>query len=74
MMNNGNNLLNLYNQMRPDPVSFLARRFNIPQGLNVNDPNAIIQHLLNTGQVTQEQLNNANSMRNNPLIQRLFNK
>ena len=38
-------------------LSMLSSRFNIPQGMN--DPNAILQHLLNTGQVSQEQLNNA---------------
>lgn len=38
-------------------MSMLNSRFNIPPGMN--DPNAILQHLLNTGQVSQEQLNKA---------------
>ncbi len=45
-------------------------RYNIPQGMN--DPNAIIQHLLNTGQVSQAQVNQIMQMRNNPQIQNLF--
>lgn len=49
----------------------LNLRFNIPQ--NLNNPNEIIQHLLNTGQVSQAQVNNLMQLRNNPQIQQLFN-
>lgn len=73
MTGNLNDMMNMYQQMRSNPQQFLARRFNIPQNVNLNDPNAITQHLMNTGQITQEQYNNANNMRNNPMIQRLFN-
>ena len=72
MIGNVNDILNMYQQMRANPMQFLSQRFNLPQDLN--DPNSIIQHLLNTGQVTQTQVNNANAMRNNPLIQRLIQK
>lgn len=65
-----NNIFDLYNQMMQNPIAFLSRRFNIPQ--NMNNPNDIIQHLLNTGQVSQEQVNNAMRMRNNPAIQALM--
>lgn len=73
MAGNFNDMMNLYQQLRSNPAQILMRKFNIPQNINLNDPNEITQHLLNTGQITQEQYNNANSMRNNPLIQRLFN-
>lgn len=46
-------------------------RYNIPQGMN--DPNAIIQHLLNTRQVSQAQVNQVMQLRNNPQVQSLFN-
>ena len=65
-----NNLFNLYNAFRANPMQMLMQRFNIPAGLN--DPNKIIQHLLNTGQVNQAHVNNAMNMRNNPMIQQLF--
>jgi hypothetical protein len=39
----------------------------------MNDPNEIIQHLLNSGQVSQAQVNQAMNMRNNPMIQQLIN-
>ena len=34
----------------------MRRRFNVPQNI-MNDPDAITQHLLSTGQITQEQVN-----------------
>jgi hypothetical protein len=73
MAGNLNDLMNMYQQLRSNPMQLLARRFNIPQNINLNDPNEITQHLLNTGQITQEQYNNANSMRSNPIIQKMFN-
>lgn len=73
MAGNINDLMNMYQQLRSNPAQLLARRFNIPQNINLSDPNEITQHLLNTGQITQEQYNNANSMRSNPIIQKMFN-
>lgn len=70
MLNNINDIMNLYNQMKQNPIQLLSRKFNIPS--NVNSPNDIIQHLLNTGQVTQSQVNQAMNMRNNPMVQRLM--
>ena len=72
MMNNLNDMMNLYQQMKSNPTEFLSRRFNLPQ--NTNDPNDIIQHLLNTGQVSQNQVNQAMGMRNNPIVQRLLGR
>ena len=60
MLGNMNEIMNMYQQIKANPVQFLSKRFNIPQ--NMNDPNAIIQHLLNSGQVTQDQVNQAMQM------------
>lgn len=57
-----NNFQGMYQQFMQNPMSMLSRRFNIPQGLN--DPNQIIQHLINTGQVSQDQVNYAMQMKN----------
>ena len=73
-MNNINQIMNMYQQLRSNPMQLLARRFNLPQGININNPNDIIQHLLNTGQVTQQQVNNVMGMQNNPIIQQLIQK
>lgn len=72
MAGNINDMLNLYQQFRANPMQMLSQRFNIPQ--NVNNPNDIVQHLLNTGQVTQNQVNNVMNMRNSPLVQKLMGK
>ena len=48
--------------LKQNPVQFLMqRKFNIPQDIT-NDPNAIIQHLMRTGQVSQQQYNKAMQM------------
>ena len=70
MVGDLNDLTNLYQQMQQNPIQFLSRRFNIPQ--NLNNPNDIIQYLLNSGQVTQSQVNNAMNMRNNPLLNKII--
>lgn len=73
-MSNINDIVNLYQQMRSNPMQLLSRKFNIPQNVNQTDPNEILQYLLNTGQVTQSQVNQAMAMKNNPLLQRLMNR
>jgi len=66
-----NNMINMLTQLKNNPVGLLSQRYNIPQGMN--NPNDIIQHLLNTGQVSQQQVNQAMQMKNNPMIQMLMN-
>lgn len=56
-----NNMYQLLQQLRSNPMQMLSKRFNIPQ--NINTPQDIIQHLLNTGQVSQEDVNRAMEMR-----------
>lgn len=57
-----NNILGMLQQLQSNPMAMLSQRFKIPQDLNVNDPDAIIQHLMNTGQVSQQAYNNARNM------------
>lgn len=45
-------------QIQKNPMSILSQRFNIPDGVNVKDPNEIINHLVNSGQVKQSQIDN----------------
>ena len=70
MVNNINDMMDLYNRIRQNPVQVLSQRFNLPQ--NINSSQDIIQHLLNTGQVSQDQVNRAMQMQNNPMIRKLF--
>lgn len=60
MMNN--NMLGMLQQLQQNPMAMLSKKYNIPQGMNMNDPNEIIQHLMSTGQITQQAYNNARSM------------
>lgn len=66
-----NTLLYMYQQLRQNPMQLLSKRFNIPP--NLNDPQQIIQYLLNSGQVSQNQINQVMQIKNNPQIQQLFN-
>lgn len=54
-------IMSMLPQLRSNPVGFLKQYgFNIPE--NVNNPNDIIQHLMNSGQINQAQYNQARQM------------
>jgi len=56
-----NEIFQMVNQIKTNPVQFLMqRKFNIPADLK--DPNAILNHLLQTGQVNQDAVNRAYQM------------
>ena len=53
-----NNPLAMLQQLKANPMQFLMqRRMNLPQGMT--DPHAILNHLMQTGQVSQDQVNRA---------------
>lgn len=57
-----NPFLSTLKALQNNPIQFLMqRKLNIPQNIS-NDPNAIIQHLMNTGQVSQDAYNRATQM------------
>jgi len=61
-MNGMMNMMKMFQQFKSNPMQMLSRRFNIPQG--VNDPNEILNHLVNTNQVSQDQINQISQMAN----------
>lgn len=63
-------LAQMYSQFMQNPMGMLSRRYNIPQ--NVQNPQDIIQHLLNSGQISQEQVNQAMQMKNDPQVRNMF--
>lgn len=65
-----NSMLSMIAQFRQNPMSVLSKRYNIPP--NLTDPNEILQYLLNTQQVSQDQVNRVMQMKNNPQIQQLL--
>ena len=64
MMNNpmmGMNPMQMVQQLKANPIQFLQRAgFNVPN--NLNDPNQIIQHLMNSGQISQQRYEQARRM------------
>lgn len=55
------NTMQMLQQLRQNPIQFLKNAgYNVPS--NMNDPNAITQYLMNSGQVSQEQYNRARQM------------
>ena len=52
-------IMQMVNQFKQNPMAMLSKRYNIPQNIDTSDPNAIIQHLLNTGQISQQSYNAA---------------
>lgn len=54
-----NNPMQMLQALKSNPVQFLMqRKFNIPANM-ASDPQAILNHLLQTGQVTQDAVNRA---------------
>lgn len=54
-------VMQMLSQLQQNPLGLLQRAgFNIPA--NINSPQQIIQHLTQTGQINQNQLNQAQQM------------
>ena len=64
MFGNLKDITDMYQRFRQNPIQLLNQRFNIPQNVDLSDPNAILQHLMNTGQVTQNQINQVMQVKN----------
>lgn len=61
---NGQNPMQMLTQLQANPLAMLKQAgFNVPT--NINNPQDIIQHLMNSGQITQKQLNDARQMAQN---------
>ena len=55
MMGMGN-MMQMMQQLKSNPMAFLQKRFNLPQNIG-NDPQSILNHLVSSGQVNQNQIN-----------------
>lgn len=62
MMNNMLNMAQMIQQLKTNPVKMLSKRFNLPENAPTN-PQDLLQYLLDSGQVSQQQINNAMQMR-----------
>lgn len=66
-----NNPISQLNAIKSNPAEFL-KRYGVNLPTNITSPEGIINHLLNSGQITQQQLNRAMQMRNNPMFKGMF--
>ena len=68
-------MMNMFNQFRGNPMQTLSQ-FGVPQ--NMNNPSQVIQYLMNSGKMSQQQYNQlqqmAGQMQNNPQYQQMFKK
>ena len=56
------NIFGILQQFKANPMQMLMqRRLNVPQQIS-GDPQAILNHLLQTGQISQNQVNQAYQM------------
>ena len=59
---NQNPVIGQFKNFMSNPMQFLmSRKINIPEQF-ANDPHGAVQHLLNSGQMSQTQLNNLTQM------------
>jgi hypothetical protein len=54
------NIFQMLTQIKSNPAAMLSQ-YGIPQDI-ANNPQAVVQHLMNTGRVSQDQYNRAVSM------------
>ena len=58
-----NQMMGMLGQLKANPLQFLMqRRLNIPQSVDMNNPQAILNALVSTGQISQDQINQAYQM------------
>ena len=61
MMGGGMNVMQLLVQFRQNPLAMLQRAgFSVPA--NISNPQQMIQHLMNSGQISQQQFDQARQM------------
>lgn len=74
-LNDMQSFINQFRQMATNPAQFVMRHYGIPQNI-ANDPDAIIQKMMQEGKITQEQYNRARQLapqiQNSPLFKQLF--
>ena len=59
----------MYQQFMQNPIQMISKKYNLPEGMN--NPEEILKHLVNSGQVKQEQIDN---IVNNPMIRQFMGK
>ena len=66
------NIFQMIMQARQNPMAIISQRFNVPN--DIQDPQEIVQHLLDSGQISQDQLNRTMKMSRNPQFKQFTTK
>lgn len=62
LLNQSNNMARALKALQSNPIQFLLQQnLNVPNNIG-NNPQAIVQYLVNSGQVSQQQVNQAKQM------------
>ena len=61
-MNNMMQIFAMMKQIKENPIAVLSKRFNLPQGISSN-PQDLVEYLLQSGQISQGQIDQAKQMR-----------
>jgi len=62
-MNNLFSMMQMMSQIKENPMKLLSQRFNLPENIP-HDPQSILEHLVNSGQISKEQISQAMQMKN----------
>jgi len=66
-----------FSEMMKDPKQYVIKNMGISEDI-ADDPNKIIQKMMNDGKITQEQYNSARNMamqiQNNPMFRQMTNR
>lgn len=69
------NFMNGFRQMAANPAQYVMSNYGISQDI-ANDPNAIIQKMMQEGKISQQQYNSArqaaSQIQNNPMFRQFF--
>lgn len=60
-MNNSMNIMQMFGQFKQNPMQFISRQYSLPQNVG-NNPQQIVQYLLDSGQINQQMVNRAQQM------------
>lgn len=69
------NFMSSFKQFAANPAQYMVNHCGIPQNI-ANDPNAIIQHMMSSGKLSQQNYNAARNaamkIQNNPMFNQLL--
>ena len=67
------NVMQIFSRLKQNPLEVLRMAgFNIPSGMNLNDPGSILSYLMQSKQVNQNMVNQAQQMSQMPQVAQML--